>query len=185
MTDAEPLGLESQFEPTANGELRGMQFSLAGLFVVTTVTAVILSAFFGVARLLGMSAWDVLAQGLGRFLFVLPTMLVWIVGLVMATRRLRRNRRAAILTIIALGSLFLGSLVLNVGQMALIQSVNSNRISPSVLSWSFAAMSIAYAVLHTTCWILILAAIFARRPPEAPAADKQGDTGSPFLTSEA
>jgi hypothetical protein len=80
-----------------------------------------------------MSTVEVLTLGLGRLLFAVPTLLVWIVGLTMAIRRLKRNRLPAILTMIALGGLVLTSFVLQVVQMALIHSLNSGQISHEVI----------------------------------------------------
>ena len=150
-----------------SGSLRALQFSLASMFILMTATALILSIYFGVGRLLGMSTMEVLAQGLGQFLFLLPTLLVWIVGLTLAIRRLKQNRLPAILTMIALGGMILSVFVIQVAQMALLHSVNSGRISHTVLSWSFIIFRVLYMVLNTTCWILILVAIFARRSPDA------------------
>jgi len=146
--------------------------------------AMILSTYFGVGRLIGMSTMEVLTQGFGRLLLALPTLLVWIVGLTIAIRFLNRNRLPATLTIIALCGLVLTSLVLQVVQMALIHSVNSDRISHEALSWSFTVVGVLYAVFNTTWWILILVAIFTQRTPDAPETERTEPSGNPFLTNE-
>ena len=150
------------------GDLRLFQFSLMSALVMITVAALLLSGYFGVGRLLGMSTMEVLTQGLARLLMSLPVLLVWTVGLTIAFRHLRRNRLPATLTIIALGVLVVSTLVSQVIQMALLHSVNSNRISAQNLGWGFTLIGIVHAALNTSCWILILVAIFVRRPPDAP-----------------
>ncbi|MGA2030700.1 MAG: hypothetical protein ABSG68_00455 [Thermoguttaceae bacterium] len=182
MTDDNPQSQEPRSSFPASGGLGPFQFSLLSMFVVMTVIAVILSAFFSVGRLLGMSNVEVLTHGLGRFLFAVPTFLVWIVGLTMAIRRLKQNRLPAILTMIALGGMVLTEFVLQLVQMALIHSVNYGRISQEAFSWSFFCIDGLYAVLDTACWILILAAIFRRRPPDAPETERTGPTSTDDLT---
>ena len=184
MTDGNPRYTKLRSSVRAAGGLRVFQFSLLSLFVIVTVVALILSTYFSVGQLVGMSTVEVLTLGLGRLLFAVPTLLVWIVGLTMAIRRLKRNRLPAILTMIALGGLVLTSFVLHVVQMALIHSVNSGQISHEVVSWSFTFIGVLYEVLNTACWILILMAIFARRPPDAPETERSDPSGDPFLTNE-
>ncbi|MHC4177868.1 MAG: hypothetical protein ACYSWU_10195, partial [Planctomycetota bacterium] len=107
MTDGNPRYPELRSNVRAAGGLRVFQFSLLSLFVIVTVVALILSTYFSVGQLVGMSTVEVLTLGLGRLLFAVPTLLVWIVGLTMAIRRLKQNRLPAILTMIALGGLVL------------------------------------------------------------------------------
>jgi hypothetical protein len=184
MNDGNPRHLEPRSNPRAAGGFRWFQFSLASVFVVVTAMAMILSTFFSVGRLVGMSNREVLMQGLTRFLYVLPTLLVWIVGLGMAIRRLKRNRAAAILTIIALGGLVLTALVAHVVQMALMHLLTSDRTGVGLPYWGFTLLAVIYAVLDSACWILILLAIFARRPPDAPQPERADPSGGPFsLTS--
>jgi hypothetical protein len=137
-----------------SGSLRALQFSLASMFILMTVVALVLSIYFGVGRLFGMSTMEVLTQGLGQFLFLLPTFLVWIVGLTLAIRRLKRNRLPATLAMIALGGMILSVFVIQVAQMALLHSVNSGRISHTVLSWSFIMIRVLYAPVSTMYGII-------------------------------
>jgi len=90
------------------------------MFILMTAMALILSIYFGVGKLLGMSTTEVLTQGLGQFAFRLPAFLAWIVGLTVAIRRLKRNRFPAALIIIALGLSIIGIFALHVTQMALL-----------------------------------------------------------------
>ena len=176
MNDGGPRNLESRSELRAADGPRWRQFSLASAFVVVTVTALVLSVFFSVGRLLGMSNMEVLTQGLGQFLYALPTLLVWIVGLRMAIRRRKRNWVPAILTMIALGGLILAGLVLRVVNMAMTHSVISNGIN---YEWAYNLAVIAYVILEAACWILILLAIFAGRPADARETETVDPDGDP------
>jgi hypothetical protein len=179
MDDGNPRHLEP---PSNRGAARGsrwFQFSLTSLFVLVTVSALILSTYFSVGRLLGMSNMEVLTQGLRRSLFNMPVVLVWIIGLGMAIRRLKRNRAAATLTMIALGGLLLTSLCLQVACMALIHSLNSGRINFELYRWVSMILEVLDTILDTACWIVILLAIFARRPPDAPQPERADPGGDP------
>lgn len=125
-----------------SGGLRVFQFSLTSMFILMTVVALVLSIYFGVGRLLGMSTLEVLSQGLGQFFFLLPSFLVWIVGLTLAIRHLNRYRLPAILAMVRMGGMIVSLFVLQVAQMALLYSVNSGRISHEVLSWIFLVIRI-------------------------------------------
>ncbi len=180
MNDGNPPYLEPRSDPCAAGGSRWFQFSLAGLFVLVTVTALVLSTFFSVGRLFRMSNMEVATQGLTPFLYVLPTLLVWIVGLRMAIRRLKRNRAAAILTIIALGGLVLTALTMYLFQMVLIHLLTPKRIGNGLHYWGFTFLSVLYAVLYPTGWILILVAIFAKRPSDVPQTERANPGGCAF-----
>jgi uncharacterized BrkB/YihY/UPF0761 family membrane protein len=184
MSDGNPRYQEVRSDVSAPGGLRGFQFSLASMLVVMTLMATILSAFFTAGRLVGMSTIEVLTRGLGQFLFLVPLLLVWIVGLTMAIRRLKRNRVLAILTMIALGALIATSFAGQVIQMALIHLVNFSQISQEAFAWSLTGLGVLYAVVNTTCWILILAAIFRHRPPDASQTERTDPNGDPFRTNE-
>jgi len=184
MTNGNPRYPELRSHARAAGGLGAFQFSLGGVFLIVTAAALILSAYFSIGRLLGMSTGDVLTGGLGQLLFTIPTLLVWIVGLTMAWRRLNQNRSHAVLTMIALGGLTLTSLLLQLVQMALIYLVNSNQISYEVVSWVFMFLGALNAVLSTAFWILILVAIFAWRPADAQQSERNDRHGDPFATNE-
>jgi membrane protein CcdC involved in cytochrome C biogenesis len=159
------------------------QFSLLGLFLIITVTALVLATYFGVGRLAGMSTEEVLTQGLGRLLYSMPSLLVWAVGLTIAIRRLKRNRVPARLTVVALCGLMLTTFALHVVNMVLIHWVNSSRISHVVMSWSIFATGIFNAVCSAACWILVIAAIFVQRQPDKPDIGEGVSTGDPFRTN--
>ena len=131
-----------------------------------------------------MSTEEVVTEGLARFLWFVPMLLVWIVGFTMAIRRLKRNRLPAILTMIAIGTLILSTFVLLFVQMALFHSFNSGRIGHEVLTWSSTVIRVVYMGFNVVGWILIIAAIFVRRPPDAPRTEPSDPGGNPFMASE-
>jgi hypothetical protein len=163
MNDGDPRYLEPRSNPRAAGGSRWFQFSLASVFVLVTATALILSTFFSVGRLVGMSNMEV-TQWLEMWLFPqLPILLVWIVGLMMAIRRRKGNRVAATLTLIALCGMVLTTLVFDVVFMMMFHWPSG--WSPG---WSITITGYLEVVVQMACWILILLAIFARRPPDDP-----------------
>jgi MFS family permease len=182
MNNGSPRHVEVQSNPREAGGSRWFQFSLTSVFVIVTGMALILSTFFSVGRLVGMSNIEVLRQGLGPFVFALPSLLVWIVGLGMAIRRRKGNRAAAILTMIAAGGMLLTVLVCYVVQMVLTYLLTSNQPGTRSfsLAWGFTLNGVLYAVLSTICWILILLAIFAQRTPDAPQTGRADPSGGPF-----
>jgi hypothetical protein len=171
MTDDSSRYGPEQSVPQKADDLRVFQFSLTSVFVVMTGMAFVLSAYFAVGRLLGMTTGEVLARGFGSFLFSLPTLLVWTVGLTIAIRRRRRNRFSATLTTIALGGATLTVFVLQLVQMVLMQSVSSGRIGHEAISWGFASIGALSGILSAIWWVLILLAVFARRPPDVLQAE--------------
>ena len=184
MTEDDYRNQEPRPDVRAADGLRAFQFSLLDLFVVVTVVALILSTYFSVGELLGMSTMEVLTLGLARLVFNAPVYLVWIVGITLAFRCLRQNRLPAVLSMIAFGGMLLTSLVCGVLQMALIHSANSNRLHHDYLFWAFTIIGVIRAVIATIAWILILVAIFARRPPDVPKTEQSDPSGDPFLTKE-
>ncbi len=171
----------TEYEPKARPAL---QFSLTALFVLLTVFALILSAFFGIGRLVGMSAMEVLAMGVGQFLTIVPTLIVWVIGLTMSLRRLRTNRKPAILTAVALSGLIVTAFVLRTAQIALIGGLQSGQIDSGVLSWAFAVIGLGSVIVNTGCWILILIAIFTGRPADPRPLIAQTDSRDPFADDE-
>ncbi len=184
MTEGNSPNLELRSDVREAGGLRAFQFGLSSLFVVVTVAALILSTYFGVGKLVGMSTMEVLTQGFGTEVFNAPIFLVWIVGLMMAIRRLKRNRLPAILTIIVIGGVVLTTFISGVVRMALIHSVISNQISQEAFARNSAFISVLETVIHTVWWILIIVAIFVRRPPDAPQPERSDSVGDPFLPNE-
>ena len=200
MNDGDVRNLKPRSSLHVAGGSRWFQFSLTSLFVLVTVMALVLSTFFSVGRLVGMSNTDVLMQGLQPFLFVLPTLLVWVVGLTMAIRRRKRHRAAAIVSIIAFGGLVLTAIVAYALGMVLMYLLISGRTAGfnywdfSLLQWDFSILRAASplrfptdwvlvllqvicAVLYPIYWILVLVAIFAKRPSDAPQPERASASG--------
>jgi hypothetical protein len=180
MNDGNPRYLEPRSKPRPAGGSRWFQFSLASVFVIVTAMALVLSTVFSVGRLVGMSNMEVLREGLKPFVYVLPTLMVWTVGLGMAIRRRKRNRAAAILTMIALGGLVLTVIVTYVFQMALWHLLTSGRTGNGPPDWAFTCLGAPRAVLYSTCWILILVAIFVKRPSDARQPERANPSGFAF-----
>jgi hypothetical protein len=177
--DSVPYGQPHPDIRTSDGP-RVFQFSLLGLFLIITATALVLAIYFGVGRLVGMSTTEILTQGLSQLLFNVPPLLVWAVGLMVAVRRLKRNRLPARLTVIALGGLMLTTFVLQLVHMVLVHWINSGTISGGAITWSMAAVGVFYAVSNAAFWILVIVAIFVRRPPDKPVIKATVPDGNPF-----
>ncbi len=156
------------------------QFSLTALFIVMTVVALVLSAFFGIGRVLGMSTMQVATQGMARLVFSLPTLMVWTFGLAAAIQRRRQNPLPAKLSIVALSGLMAMLLASQLTQMALINGLQAGWLDSSSMSWYFVALNIVPSILNTVCWILILVAIFVGRPADPESLSAQTDSHDPF-----
>ncbi len=148
------------------------------MFVIVTATAMFLSMYLSVGRLLGLTDIEVM-QWLENSLFPgLPSLLVWTLGLIMAIRRRKGNRAAASLTMIALIGMALTSVVSDVVEMVLLRFSNHLGIT---LSCSLTILRYFYGGLETACWILILLAIFTNRPTDASRPQRADPGGNPFL----
>lgn len=64
-----------------------------------------------------------------------------------------------------------------------LHGINSGRIRGDVMSWGLTATGVFYAISSTACWILVIVAIFVRRPPDEPNIEDSLPTGSPFQTN--
>jgi hypothetical protein len=156
-TDANPAQ-ESKSKPAAPDRL---QFSLASIFFVTIALAVILSIYFSVGKLLGISTLQVLWLGSGSSIFSFPIVLIWIVGFAVAIRRRKCNRMPALLTMIALGSLIAISFVPIVVQILLRQLISGFGLG--VYSTIYLGVSVVSTVIYAAAWIVILTAVFWQR----------------------
>ena len=177
--DSVPCG-QPRPDIRTSGSPRVFQLSLLGLLLVITATALVLAIYFGVGRLVGMSTTEILTQGLSQLLFNVPTLLVWAVGLMVGVRRLKRNRLPARLTVIALGGLMLTTFVLQLVHMVLVHWINSGTISGGTMTWSMAAVGAFYAVSNSAFWILVIVAIFVRRPADELDIKASVFPGNPF-----
>ena len=171
MTTSSPIA------PLPSNRPAGCQFSLLSLFVIMTILALVFSGLFGIGRLFGMSAIDVLAQGLSQFLYVVPRLIVWTIGLTMALRRWNTNPRPARLATVAFSGMIVTTLTVSSVQTAVIFALQAGTIGSQHISWFFMALAISAAGFDILWWILILIALFGSRSEAAPSS--QGD---PFAT---
>ena len=173
ISDGDPGYSEPPSSARPRGGLRVFQFTLSGMFAVVTAMSLVLAIYFGVGRLLGMSTIEILSEGFGRFLFTLPIFLVWIVGLTIAIGRRKQDRLRYTLAAIAFGILATTTIIVQVVFMVLVHSVNSgNNMLAGKLDWFFTGVSIFSVAVNTICEILILIALFLRRPAEKPQPDR-------------
>ena len=134
-----------------------LQFSLTALFILTTLSALALSALLGISRFFGISVVELLWRSLGQFIYSVPMLIVWTVGLSMAVRRLRSYRRPAIFTIIGLTGFMVTVLLVHTIQMGMIASMNSRQVSVASVGWvlcrnrCFSATH-RYGVLDISSW---------------------------------
>ncbi len=141
-----------------------LQFSLTALFILTTVSALALSAFFAISRYFGVSPWEVLLLSFSSAVFLVPRFIVWAVGLSMALRRLPTYPRPARFAVIGLIGLIVSALLAQTIQMAAIASIQGGQVGAVSVGWLLSVNAVFHAVLDLGCWCFILAAIFAGRP---------------------
>ncbi len=158
-----------------------LQFSLTALFVLITVSALVLSAVLGTCRLFGISAVDLLQTGIFQWaIYLTPRWLIWGVGIAMAMRRLRTHRKAATCAAVAFAGLIGSSLVACIAQMAVIHTMSSSQLGPSSLGWMLMVIQVVRLIADIVCWTLILMAIFTGRPVEPSPAALEADGSDPF-----
>lgn len=161
-----------------------LQFSLITLFILTTVFAVALSVVVGLSQFLGISTLEFITTSISQFLYIVPRMIVWSVGLAMAFRRLHCHRRPAILTAVALAGSMLAAVFLGTLQVALVASLRLGQVDGTTISWVFAATSLTHVLIDVACWSLILMAVFSDRPVEARPQAMQARNRDPFAHDE-
>lgn len=144
-------------KPEVTGH-RLFQFSVSALLIVLTITSVVLAAYIGIGRAFGMTNVDMLQYGFGRFIFTLPMLVVWAVGLAIAIRRRRSHPGQGTLLVVAFSGLLVTAFVSDVLHMVMIHMISSNQLSAT---WLFGVVSFAHVLLNTAWWILILLALFS------------------------
>ncbi|NLS97686.1 MAG: hypothetical protein GXX96_36565 [Planctomycetaceae bacterium] len=161
-----------------------LQFSLAALFILTTVFALALSVFLGISRFLGISAWELLSASARLFIYSVPRVVVWSIGLSMAVRRLRSYRKPAILATAAMSGFIVTMLLAQTVQMTVIAGMNSGRFAISSVGWLFTFIGLISTCVDVVCWILILMAIFSGRPVACSPFAAQTEIVDPFSQEE-
>ena len=159
-------GNSRSIEPGSNAPAKTgrpiFQFGLTTIFIVTTATAVGLAIILGVGRLAGISTKEIMTLLLVPFLFELPIVLVWIIGLTMAIRQRKHIRLPATVALIA----FVGFILTTFTQqlvLVLFHPTISKPMSIESLYWFFFTSKSIHCILSMGCWILVLMAIFKRR----------------------
>lgn len=183
MTDADVPEPQPPANSRPTGGLRGLQFSLAGVFVLLTTMAVMLSIYMSVGQWLGMSGAEI-APHMLSLLLAMPILLVWSAGVLLAIRRPYPQPRVARLALIAFSGLILTRLLWPFFNMVLLRAVTSGLLSSSRMQLASSALTFFHALLDATWWILIVRALFGQRLPDAPEAYR-GVGDNPFRQSEA
>ena len=130
--DTSRLLLDLRSAPNAP---RAFQFNIMSVFVATTAVSIVLGAFFGLGRLLGMSNMEVATTGLQGSLIRAPTLLIWTVGISMAFGGLRNFRQLATLVIIAFMGLAMTSLAVDAGYMVVSHWISTADGGFEFVSW--------------------------------------------------
>jgi hypothetical protein len=114
-------------------------------------------------------AHEILELG-ADYLVRLPVVLVWVVGMLLCAVLWRRNPRGMPLAILAMAGLLVLTLVLTAVYWLLYTQAREedSPLADSYDFWSRAASFVEYAG-NALAWILVLIAVFARRPESQPA----------------
>lgn len=147
-------------------DLQGPQFSLAGMFVLMTAVAIVLSAYLSLGQWLGMSTTAVLTNGLSPLSGELPSLVFDCVALLLAIRHRYRQPRQARLLLIAFGGSLVCQLVFPLGLMPLSHALERGQIPDGWMAILY-ALVFFYSLLNTVWETLILIALFRRRSDEA------------------
>jgi hypothetical protein len=94
-----------------------------------------------------------------------PLYIAWLVGLILAIVYWKKMPKASLLTIIAIGILFLISIAGQVFSLNFPILAHKNGLSYEKIGVVMAAVGFINVLLTTACWGMLLAAIFGRRNP--------------------
>ena len=162
----------SSFEPR-HASPRGFQFSLLGLFLLMTAAAMVVGGIVALAAALGLEPTSAVLQAVGQQITNLPTLVVWLVAVVMLVNRTPQNSRASKYGICGFGGLLLLSLLGMGFHIFIFAAVNSNSgWSMSALTWFFPIYGFIHSSLAAACYGFLLAAILAGRSGDAAGADR-------------
>ncbi len=162
----------SPHEPTSRPAL---QFSLITLFILTTLFALVLSAFFGISQVLAVSAGELLRMSVIQFIGIVPAVVVWSIGLAMAVRS---YPKPAMLATVALAGFIATAVLIRMIQAAVFAGMSSGQFANA--SRIFGILSGVDILINVILWVLILMAIFSGRPISRNQSDGQSDTVDPF-----
>ena len=173
----------STSSPDQQSPRPALQFSLTALFILITVAALVLSTVLGIAQVSGMPISKLATLMFGQLVTTFPTLVIWIVGLTMAVRRLKTHRKPAIMAAIAFGGLIVATFVARATTTALVAGASSGSIDSESLMWAIPVLALIGGGISALCWILILIAILRTyRPPRRSTASacSTGQPGSVF-----
>jgi hypothetical protein len=100
------------------------------------------------------------------YLVQVPLYAVWIVGFVVAMNRWHRHPTASRRAVLAIGILFLNSLVMTAVYRLFPYLVGN--LNWSAVSWLYGGLGIASKCVEAGAWVLLLAAIFGARREQQP-----------------
>lgn len=166
--------------PTTKG-LRGPQFSLAGIFVLVTGLAIVLSAYVSLARWLGMPTTTVFTYGLAPISAGLPSLVFRCVALLLAVRHRHRQPHQARLLMIAYGGKLASLLAIPLANMLMYYAVTHNHSGDRLISL---AVWLLFPLLNLIWESLILVVLFRRPSDEAMPAVSENSGDNPFRQPE-
>jgi len=97
--------------------------------------------------------------------FSTPLYIAWLVGLILAIVNWKKMPKASLLTVIAIGILFLISIAGQVFSLNFPIMAHKNDLSYEKIGLVMAAVGFINVLLNTACWGMLLAAIFGQRNP--------------------
>ena len=100
------------------------------------------------------------------YLIQLPLLLVWLIGIILAGVYWRRNPAVSLLTIIAIGMLFLESLVATYLNLWLPVTLSQRGWGASQMGTVLALKGLVQSIANAAAWGLLIAAIFGWRRAE-------------------
>ena len=145
--------------------MHDFRFSLLGLIGVVTFVACLLGATALVGRLVGVAGPEAFAVVLGRMLFQVPTLLVWLVGAVILLRRAKLHPLVSRYALLGIGGLFLLLIAGSLCQLWLYGAVRYGSWAPNA-QWILILIEIVRSLLAAACWILLFVAILGSRKPD-------------------
>jgi hypothetical protein len=97
----------------------------------------------------------------------LPLYITWLVGLILAIVKWKKIPKVSLLTVIAIVTLFLVNMAGTIFSMMYPYTAHQNGISTAQIGIVTTVVGIINILITTTCWGLLLAAIFGWRKPAA------------------
>ena len=99
---------------------------------------------------------------LSAFIVHLPTLLVWVIGLLVAIISWSKHPKISLLTTIALSG-FIALAMINAFLTGWLPTIFARGMSPAQLGTIFAAMNLCTSIISAGLWGIVLFAIFSPR----------------------